>query len=237
MRDAQAILFALFLGAPLVACGGGALSPGVGDDPGTGSVTLLVDAEVNARPILTNARDGQDFTTEFHVQIEKAGTTVTTGSVIVRSSEGEVALVYGGDSNRWNGAQVGYWEVYELDVTSGSDFVEGVRVDGPALHSFTAPQAGATVDALVPLQVDWKRGEAADAASIETEQIDSLSIADTGSFMLPAGSLKSTSSQVEQERIRVERSQRVTPTGAVGGSQMRVEIRNEIEILVQATGL
>ncbi len=219
------------------ACGGGgAFSPGVGDDPGSGTSTLFVDADVDARPIVPNARESTDFTTEFHVRLEKAGVAVTTGTVTITSGAGEVPLIYRTDSNRWHGVQVGYFEVYELSAVSGSDDVTGVRVDGPALHTITAPALGATVDSTMPLTVTWDRDEQADQASIETEEIDALAIADTGSHVLPPGSLKDNQDQTEQERIRIDRSQRVTPAGAVAGSAMRVEIRNEVEILVQPTG-
>jgi hypothetical protein len=85
--------------------------------------------------------------------------------------------------------------------------------------------------------ITWKRGEAADQITLDTDKIDELTIADTGTFSLPAGSLKSKADGVEQERIRLDRYATVIPTGAVGGSQMRVQVRNEVEVLVQATGL
>lgn len=237
MRFVQPVLAYILLGGTLVACGGGGvLDPGAGDDPGTGSLTLQVDADVNARPIVANAQSEESFTTEFHVRVQKAGADVTTGTVTVRSRGGDVALTYGVD-NRWHGVQAGYWEVYELAVESGADFVDGVRVDGPALHYFSAPLPGATLDSLVAQDIKWKRGEAADVTTLDTDKIDQLAIPDTGTFVLPAGSLKSKPDGVEQERIRVDREQLVIPTGAVAGSQMRVQIRNEVEVLVQATGL
>jgi hypothetical protein len=236
MRFVQPVLAYMLLGGSLVACGGGALDPGAGDDPGSGSLTLAVDADVEARPTIANAKDDQEFTTEFHVRVQKGGVDVTAGTVTVRSRAGDVALTYGTD-NRWHGVQVGYWEVYELAVESGTDFVDGVGVDGPALHYFSAPLPGATVDSLMPLVITWKRGEAADRAMLDTDKIDELAISDSGTFSLPAGSLKSKGDAVEQERIRLERAATVIPTGAVAGSQMRVSVRNDIEVLVLATGL
>ncbi|MEZ4400208.1 MAG: hypothetical protein R3B06_09325 [Kofleriaceae bacterium] len=222
----------------LLACGGGgALSPGAGDDPGTGTSTLGVDAEVTARPIATNARAAEDFVTEFQVRVTKNGNQVTSGTVTVTSAVGEVALTYNDGNNRWSGTQASYSEVYELSVVAGADTVDAVRVDGPALHTFSAPLPGATLDSLVANEIRWDRGEAADVATIDTDRIDQLTIADTGTFSLPAGSLKDNSQNAEQDRIRLERTQRVTPAGAVAGSVMRVSVRNEIEVLVQPTGL
>ena len=88
-----------------------------------------------------------------------------------------------------------------------------------------------------PGEVERCRGEAADQTTLDTDKIDELAIPDTGTFSLPAGSLKAKADGVEQERIRIERRATVIPTGAIVGSQMRVSVRNEVEILVQATGL
>lgn len=219
------------------ACGGNSLDPGSGNDLGTGTRTLLVDADVQASPQITNASTAADFQTHVEVRISKDNVAVTTGTVTVSSAGGDIALVFQPAENRWWGLQAGYHEVYELNVQSGDDAVEAVRLDGPALHHFTAPAAGATVDATMPLAVRWERGEAADAADFDTEEMDSISIADTGAFDVPVGGLKSNGGETEQERLRLDRHSRIAPAGAVAGSELRVEVRNEIDVLVAATGL
>src|SRR5262249_2138828 len=113
------------------ACGGGShLDPGAGDSPGTGSNTLTVEGAISAEPHMPTARGATDFDTHFEVQIEKNQVPVTTGTVTVTSSGGAVTLTYR-DNGHWSGDQPGYFEVYELSVVSGTDKVEGVRVDGP----------------------------------------------------------------------------------------------------------
>jgi hypothetical protein len=230
-----------FLRAALAACSlaacGGDLDAGSGNDPGTGSQTLFVNGDVEATPTVTNASHAADFSTHFSVSVRKNDVAVTTGDVSITSNGGTVALAFDTAENRWLGQQAGYQEVYELAVTSGDDNVAGVRVDGPALHHFTAPLPGAAVDATMPLDVRWSRDESADIASFDTEEINALDIADTGSYTVPVGGLKSNSGEVTQERLRLDRSARVTPAGAVGDSSLRVQIRNEIEVLVQPTGL
>ncbi len=220
----------------LAACGGD-LDPGAGSDPGTGSLTLFVEADIEASPIITNAGRSDGFQTSFDVRIRKNDVAVTTGTVTVTSNGGAVALVYDAGDDRWRGTQATYREVYELSVSSGDDFIDGVRIDGPALHRFTAPLAGAAVDALVPLVVSWERDEAADVARFDTEEINELEIADTGTYTVPVGGLKSKPDETSQERVRLDRSARVVPAGAIAGSSARVEVRNEIELLVAATGL
>jgi hypothetical protein len=234
---AQRLAYMLFMGT--LACGAGPLEPGVGDDPGSGSSTLRVNAEVTATGRIVNAREGTDFDTSIHVRIEKNGQLVTTGTVTMRSSGGDVPLIFdsGDEGGRWRGSQSGYFEVYELEVDAGDDDVSGVRVDGPALHYFTAPLPGATIDATMPLLVTWASDEEAQTATIKTKEIDELTITDSGSFTLPVGAIKSKPEETENEELRLRRSARITPAGAVVGSELRVVVSNRIEVLVAATGL
>ncbi|MBE7451186.1 MAG: hypothetical protein HS111_20520 [Kofleriaceae bacterium] len=237
LSSAVSALASVLVAAPLAACGGDALDPGAGDDPGTGSLTLLVDADLEATPVVTNAASADGFRTRFHVAVRKDDAPVTAGEVVVTSNGGAVSLTYDAGEARWRGEQAGYHEVYVLSVTSGDDFVDGVRVDGPAPHHFTSPAAGATVDAAAPLVVRWARGEAAAVARFETEALDELEVADSGTFTVPIGGLRSKPGEPEQERLRLDRFARVTPAGAVAGSSVRVEVRNELALVVAATGL
>lgn len=229
-------LVAVCLALPVAACGGD-LDPGSGNDPGTGSHTLFVNGDIEASPTVTNASRSPDFTTDFSVGVLRNDAPVTAGDVTITSNGGTVALVWSSNENRWTGRQNGYYEVYELSITSGEDHVSGVRVDGPALHHFTAPLPGAAVSATVPLEVRWDRDEAAATTELDTEEIDEIVIADTGAYSVPVGGLRSNGGETSQERLRIDRIAQVSPAGAIAGSTVRVQIRNEIEILVQPTGL
>lgn len=217
--------------ALLAACGSDAT------DGGTGSNTLLVDADVEATPEVSNGSSAADFTTDFHVRLEKNGADVTTGEVVVASDGGEVALVWDDANGEWRGTQAGYLRGYELHVTSGDDYVHGVRLTGPDLHVFTSPDGTAAIDATAPLEVTWSREAEAGSAEIETREMDSVTIADSGRFELPLGTLRSSPDQTEDDEIRLTRSARIVPDGAVGGSELRVRIENRIELVVAATGL
>lgn len=214
------------------ACGG-ALDPGAGNSAGSGTSTLLVEGAATADADLPDARDAASFTTHFDFHIEKGGTPITTGTVTVTSNGGKVALAFVADGQgHWTGDQAGYEEVYQLDVTSGSDAVTGVRVDGPDIHTFTAPTLGATVDSTVPLAMSWSRGEHADTAVLSTHQLDHVTIDDSGSYSLAAGSLKSSKDQTQAETIELRRADQVVPAGATAGSSVTVEIRNHIDVVV-----
>jgi hypothetical protein len=216
----------------VAACGGGSvLDPGAGDDPGGGTNTLFVNGDVSAHPRITNARSDVDFDTSISVRVMLNQQAVTGGTVTVTSSSGEFPLAYRPQENRWEGTIAGYDEVYILDVESGADKVTGVRVDGPDLHYFEKPIAGATVDSRMPLDVAWNADQTADSASIDAEEIDTIGIPDTGKYVLAAGALKSDKDTARTNRVRLTRANRVTPKGAVGGSEVSVEVENSIEVV------
>lgn len=214
------------------ACGGD-LDPGAGDSAGKGTSTLLVNGDITARPRLTNARDTGDFDTEISVRVSLNLQFVATGTVMVTSSSGKVPLTFRPDRGRWEGTASGYDQVYVLDVESGADAVQGVRVDGPDIHVFKAPTIGATLDSTQPLRVQWDSDQTADSASISVGDIERLAIPDNGDYTLAAGSLRAERDQPRQNTIELSRMNRVTPAGAVGGSDFSVTVENWIEVVAQ----
>ena len=121
-------------------------------------------------------------------------------------------------------------------MISGPDTVRGVRVDGPDIHTFSAPLAGAVVDSTVALPLAWKRRSPADAAVLRVGDGrggDGITIADTGSYMMASASLSSSKDRAQTNTIRLTRTNRVTPVGAAGGSQLSVSIVNSIDVVAQ----
>lgn len=216
-----------------VACSNSDLDPGVGDDPGSGTSTLTVEANVSASARIDNARTAGELDTEMNVRITKSGVDVTTGSVTMTSASGTVTLAYDTteNRNRWRGIAAGYDEVYVLDIESGDDNLLGVRVDGPDIHYFTSPAPRAEVDSTVPLDVAWSRHDQADSATIRADEIDDISMPDAGTFSLAAGSLKAKREETEENEIRIRRTNRVTPEGAAGGSVMSITVDNRITVI------
>ncbi len=229
----QLISFASVLA--LTACGGGGsdLDPGAGDDPGDGTSTLLVDGDVSAEPRFSNARTSGDFDTDFSVRITLGGVGVTTGTVTVTGNAGTFPLTFVGDNGKWEGRGLGYDEVYILDVVSGDNEVTGVRVDGPDFHFFVEPTSGATVDSTLPLKVTWDSAETADSTAIRADKIDWVSISDERLYMMAPGSLDADADQAKTNELKLARTNRVVPAGAVAGSQFSVRIENRIEVVAQ----
>lgn len=221
-------------------CGGSALDPGSGNSAGDGTNTLFVDGSARAQPLVTNASDAHDFNTEFEVRVALNQQVVTTGTVTMTGNSGTTELVFSPDGDfggRWHGIASGYDEVYIMDVDSGPDNVHGVRVDGPDIHVFTAPLPGDTVDSLQPLDLTWDCDDTADEITLRAGEVDNIAITDQGSFTLPAGTLRADSSQSVDNELRLTRSNRVTPSGGVPGSELTVSVRQEITVLAAATGL
>lgn len=217
----------------LVACSSDPLEPGSGDQAGTGTNTLRVNASVMAKPRITNAKLAGDFLTEFRVQLSLNDTPVSSGSVTVRSAAINMPLAWkdnGQSAGRWEASVAGYDEVYQLDVMSGDDRVTGVVVDGPDIHSITSPSAGAALDATTAIALTWDRVETADEARLSVES-DDVTVADTGTYTMSPRTLRADKGSTKTNRMRVTRVNRVLPAGAVGDSSVSVGVVNEIEVV------
>jgi hypothetical protein len=216
------------------ACGGSPLDPGAGDSAGTGTSTLLVTGSATARPRLANAQQPGDFDTAFSVRIQLASAPVVTGTVTMTSSSGATPLTFtsvGNDAGRWTGDATGYDEVYQLDVTSGTDTVGGVIVDGPDIHVITSPTAGATLDSTVAFTATWNRAATADVATFEMGDGDGIVVPDTGSYSVAPGTMKASKDRAQTNTLRLTRQNRVTPAGALTGSELTVGVENELDVV------
>ncbi len=216
----------------LAACGSDPLDPGAGDAPGGGTNTLLVEGRASAEPRFSNARAETDFDTEFSIRVSLNDVPVTTGTVTVSSRFGEVPLTWRADPGRWEGRMANYDEVYALDVISGTDEVRGVIVDGPDIHVFTSPMAGATLDSTMQNPLTWDRDETADIATFDAGEIDRITITDTGDFMMGVGVLKAEKDKAREDRLEISRTNHIAPAGAVPGSDFAVTISNRLDVIV-----
>lgn len=218
----------------VTACSSDPLEPGAGNDPGTGTKTLFVDGVASAEPRVDNAKLAADFTTEFSVAISLGNLPVVSGTVTVKSRFGEAPLTWepsAGSAGRWTGSMASYDEVYQLDVVSDADEVRGVIVDGPDIHVFSDALVGATLDSTVANSVTWSREDAAEITSFKTDEIDRITIADTGTYMMGAGSMHADKSAPRENTLEVRRTNHVAPSGAVGGSDFAVTVTNSVQVL------
>jgi hypothetical protein len=216
------------------ACSSSPLDPGAGNSAGTGTSTLLVTGNASAHANIANAKVPADFMTDVSVHVSLNGQDVTTGTVTInsRSMKTPTALTYSQQNNgEWQVSIAGYDEVYELSVVSGPDKVTGVIVDGPDIHQFTAPMAGASLDSTMANTLTWERGIVADSATFRVGDLDRLAIQDTGTFSIPPGSLKAEKDQARPNTLQLTRTNQVVPKGAVAGSTFSVSIENELDVV------
>jgi hypothetical protein len=216
----------------LAACGGDPLDPGAGNDPGGGTNTLFVEGRASANPRIVNAT-ANDFDTEFSIRIELNGAAVTTGSVTVTSRFASVPLTYIVDNQHWEGRAGGYDQVYQLDVKSGTDEVTGVVVDGPDLHHITGPAAGASLDSTVATNLTWDREDAAQIITFKSDQIDRITITDTGTYSMGPGTLKAEKDKTKENTLELRRTNHVAPHGAIGGSDFAVSVEQRVDVIAQ----
>lgn len=218
----------------VAACGGDPLDPGAGDDPGGGTNTLFVEGRVSAESSIANSQRSTDFRTDFSIRVLLNDTPVTTGTVTITSRNANTPLAYNAGENRWEGTAPGYDEVYQLDVTSGEDTVEGVIVDGPDLHTITAPAAGASIDSTIANELTWDSSEVADVATFRTKEIDRIQISDTGTYSIAPGGFKAEKDKAREDEIELRRMNHVAPRGAVAGSDFAVSLEQRIDVIVLA---
>jgi hypothetical protein len=211
----------------LVACGG--TEPTVErNDPGTGTLTLRVTADIDANDVVGS------FITDFQVDVEDAGGLPISGAIVTfnNSSLGEITLLEDAvGSGSYVAVRNGFPEGdFELNVVRGTDNIQGVILGGPGVHTITAPLASTSVTALQSLIVTWTSPSQAKSAEVETRNYGPVVVPDTGAAMIPSLELEAR----VDERIRVFRFNEVGINGGLPGSRLKVEVRQTVEpIIVQ----
>jgi hypothetical protein len=225
-----------FIAIALSAVGCGHSGLGQKDDLGNGTGTLRVDGNVEANNLVDNANDPGNFSVNASVVVRQSdGTPIGNAIVVLTSDEGATTLTLNtnGGIPTYEGTQNTYRQVYQLKVdVDANNYIHGVQIDGPDFHVFTAPLTGVSVSYTQDLNVTWNRHDQAQSAWIEGERMDRLDITDTGTFTMPHTLMNQRPGVAEPDRLRLWRSNRLTPAGAVGDSGFTVTVRNEVQFLV-----
>ena len=210
----------------LVACGGGTEPTVERNDPGTGTLTLKVTADIDAKDVVGG------FITDFDVDVEDAaGNPVSLATVtITNASLGEITLLEtSAGSGRYTAVRNSFPNGdFELNVVLGSDNIRGVILGGPGIHTITAPLENDTLVALQSLIVTWNSPSQAKSAEVETRDYGPVVVPDTGGVMVP--SLENVVRA--NQRIRVFRFNEVGINGGLPGSRMKVEVRQTVEPVI-----
>ncbi len=214
----------------LAGCGSATIS-----EPGRGSSTLDVGAHITVVNQVPNAASADQFATALSARLTKAGAPLHGAAVTIASSKGDVVLVEQdptGNHADYAGEQAGYAQAYTLTARLGDDYIEGVSLSGPDVHSFSVPALAAQVAYGQPLVVEWSPSGAT-LATLETRELNPLDVPDTGSYSVPGSGLrKPDPGKTQDERVRVTRSSTVNIAGGTAGSDLTVTVRNEVTFLV-----
>ena len=214
--------------AAVIACGESTAPVIERNDPGTGTLTLKVTADIDANDVVGG------FITDFDVTVEDgAGDPVSGATVTIKNSDlGTITLLetavgsgdYTATRNSFPDGD------FELDVIRDTDRVEGVILGGPGVHTITSPAANDTVVALQAVTVTWTTPRQARSAELETRAYGSPVLPGTGAAVIPGAQNEARPDQ----RIRVFRFNQVEIAGGLPGSRLKVEVRQSIEpVIVQ----
>lgn len=201
------------------------------NNPGTGTSTLMVTADIDANDDPTVIGG---FTTDYVVSVRNGlGNPVSAATVTIQNPSlgtitlPETGLATGDYALTGNTFPSGD---FRLDVVKGTDNVRGVILGGPGVHAITAPAKNATVPALQPLTVRWTVPSRAKNAEVETRDFGAVTIPDTGAYVVPGPNNLARPDQ----RIRVFRFNDVDIGGGIIGSRLRVQVRQTVEpVIVQ----
>jgi hypothetical protein len=200
--------------ALLAACG----SNNGNTDPGGGSGTLLVLASASS----------EGGNAQFRVVVSKLGAAVSTATVVVTSDLGTTTLVQQ-PLGVYTGLGAGWAHSYTVTVTSGDDNLHGT-IDAPVAAIITAPNPAVAFDphaaANGVVTIKWS-GDAADTASVHTDNFDWGPEMDPGQLVVASSIFIDTS-----QDFRVDRQNKTILAGGIAGSQLTATIDTRTTLLV-----
>ena len=193
------------------ACGG------VSTDPGDGSRTLEVRADIELKSTYA----------DFEVRVRRDGDNVPDARVRIFSDLGDTELIYDGGGD-YEGRQSGHARWYEVDVEVGDDWLYGTvvapepaRVVDPDPHEPWRPREAD--DGVV--WISWS-GRLADRVRVETYEFE-WEGEDRGELGIPA-----TAFQDREDEIEIRRRNETPLIGGVSSSRLRVTAETETSIAI-----
>ena len=217
--------------AMALGCGDGTGPATARNNPGTGSSTLRVTADIDANddPTIIGG-----FSTDYFVSVRNgAGGTVSGATVTISNGSfagGKITLPETGTGSgdyllTGNTFPSGD---FRLDVVQGTNTISGVVVGGPGVHNITTPLKNDTVAVNQPLLVRWTVPSRAKSAELETRDFGPITLPDTGAYRIAGIDNPARPDQ----RIRVFRFNEVDMAGGLIGSRFRVTVRKTVEPVV-----
>jgi hypothetical protein len=190
-----------------------------GTDPGSGTGTLLVEGHVSY--------DSETGSADVSVRVQRAGTPVTDAVVKLQSDKGNATLTL--DQNgQYHGLQPGWASYYAINVSSGSDRLDG-SIEAPDQVVVTSPDPTMAIDPHTApngvVTLKWS-GSPAMQIHVKTKDFE-FQGADAGHIDVPASNFQDTSQELEITR------QNSTPlAGGAPGSTLSASYRLKTTMIV-----
>lgn len=199
----------------------------------SGEVTgsLEVRIKIEAEPEEDNTLDPDQFETDLEVKVARDGEPVRDALVTVQAYKGpKVQLGFDEVDDGFGEYEEeikGYHRVYRVDVEAGDDKLEGVYLAGPAIHRFTNPEQGDSVQAGEDLELRWEADDdGADGASLEGDGFKEFELEDSGAHTVKAADLDDG----DDDEFELKRWNEMKLSDLEGRSIFRVGIKNEVEV-------
>jgi hypothetical protein len=216
------------------ACGNGTGPATSRNNPGSGSSTLRVVADIDANddPAVIGG-----FSTDYQVSVRDATGSPVSGAAVTISNPnlpgGKVTLPETGTGSgdyliTGNTFPSGDFRLDVVQGAQGVNNVRGVIVGGPGVHTITMPRANDTLVVFQPIMVRWTVPSRAKSAEMETRDFGPTTFPDTGAYQVPGPSSQARPDQ----RVRVYRFNEVDIAGGRLGSRLRVTVRKTVEPIV-----
>lgn len=209
--------------AVAVACSDATAPAVVRNNPGTGSATLRVVADIEASP--SNGTMRTDYSVDVR---DGAGNRVSGATVTIRNrNAGTIALAETGiGTGDYAASRLDFPNGdFQLDVVRGTDNVRGVVLGGPGIHRITAPATGSTAPAGQPMLVRWTVPSISKVAVVRNDDFGPFVVPDTGAFAIGGAFNPANSAQI----VTVLRYNEVDVAGGILGSRLRVTVEQEVQ--------
>jgi hypothetical protein len=186
-----------------------AVSCGGKTDPGGGSGSLFVLAEISGKP----------DSTSIEIEVKAGGNEVIGANVVLEDVDrGKRATAEERSAGLYRAALEGYARTLSLKIVSGDDDLEA-QLEGPAPHVITRPENNAIVQRrdFDNLLIEWQAEGPAERVEIVPQGTDPIVLeGDPFEFRIPLGGLENG-----EHKISVTRETTVDLRGGSVGSRMR----------------
>jgi hypothetical protein len=207
------------------------------DGTSNGLAPLQVVIEVNATEDRPDGELPDDFSTDITATVFRAGEAVQGAQIKVTASTTELTLTPLSQAGSYGGSHSSYHQLYAFELVVDGQQIDKTELDGPAIHEISQPEHDTLIhESGDPLDVVWSPSGAMEA-TIETSQLPSTPISDSGSYTVDGSYLiNDDTSQELEDFVIIHRKNTRTIPGATPDSSFSIRIRNQVDFEIVNSG-